>query len=106
MTWLQDRSRAHVEDSLLSLLRPLDRKLRRGAVRVVAEGIVLDQRPDFAQAELLVPSLFRIIERTLAELDRLDGESTALIIAYQNALDETERRELLRRHLRATGAKG
>ncbi len=102
MTWLRDRSRAHVQESISRLLPPLDAKLRQDAIRVVAEAVVLDQRQDFDSPELLVSSLARVSERCIAEIGRLEGESASLLLAYQQALDEAERREILRRHLLAT----
>jgi hypothetical protein len=102
MTWLKDRSRALVEESLSRLLSPLDARLRKDAIRVVAEEVVAEQRQDFDSAELLVASLARVSERCIAEIERLEAESASLLLAYQQALDESERQEVLRRHLVAT----
>lgn len=104
MTWLKDRSLAHVEQLLSRLLSPLDARLRKQAIRVVAESVVADQRQDFDSAELLVSSLALVAERCIAEISRLETESASLLVAYQRALDETERHEILRRHLLATNA--
>jgi gamma-polyglutamate synthase len=102
MTWLRDRSLAHVEEALGGLLPPLDAKLRHRSIHVVAEAVVLDQRQDFDSPELLVSSLARVADRSLGEIERFENESAALLVSYQQALDEAERREVLRRHLRAT----
>jgi gamma-polyglutamate synthase len=102
MTWLRERSLAHVEAAMARLLTPLDARLRRHAIHVVAQAVVLDQRQDFDSPELLVSSLARVTERSLAEIERLESESASLLLSYQQALDESERREVLRRHLRAT----
>lgn len=102
MNWLQRRSNAHVEELLARLLPPLDALLRRDAIRVVAEAVVLDQRQDFDSPEILITTLTKVTQRSAAEIERLEGESSALLLAYQQSLDEAERREVLKRHLRAT----
>src|SRR6185436_3943472 len=88
---------------LAAYLSPLDTRLRQRALGAVALAIVLDTQHDHEREEALLAALGRIAQRCLAQVERVEAESAALLVSYQKALDERERRELLARTLTAAG---
>ncbi|HWO13002.1 MAG TPA: HEAT repeat domain-containing protein [Polyangiaceae bacterium] len=84
-------------------LSPLDARLRQRAVRAVAQAVVLDTLHDHDRDEATLAALARIAQRCLGEVERLEAESGALLVGFQRAADERERRELLIRTLTASG---
>jgi hypothetical protein len=106
VSWLVDRAVARLAEELAEHLTPLEARLRKRAISAVAEAVVHDTRHDYAADEALVAALARVAERCLAEVERIDAESSALFVSYQQALDERERRELLTRTLTATERPG
>ncbi|HEU4582984.1 MAG TPA: capsule biosynthesis protein CapB [Polyangiaceae bacterium] len=103
MSWLLERAAKRLATDLSAHLSPLDLRLRQRALRVVAEAVVLDTHHDHEREEALFSALTRVAQRCLAEVERIEGESAALLVSYQKALDERERRELLVRTLTASG---
>lgn len=101
MKWLQARQANALEGELAARLRPLDAMLRKRAIGRVAAQVTTDPDRDFRNLEQLTISLINISKSCLSELSRLEHESSSLLVAYQQAFDETERREILRRHLTA-----
>ena len=102
-SWLLERAAKRLATELSVHLSPLDLRLRQRALGVVAEAVVLDTRHDHEREEALFAALARVAQRCLAEVERIEGESAALLVGYQKALDERERRELLSRTLTASG---
>lgn len=103
MSWLLERAARRLAGELAVYLSPLDARLRKRALGAVALAIVLDTHHDHEREEALLAALGRIAQRCLAEVERVEAESSALLVGYQKALDERERRELLVRTLTAAG---
>ncbi|MEY4547183.1 MAG: hypothetical protein RL685_3378 [Pseudomonadota bacterium] len=103
MSWLVERATSKLAKELCAFLSPLDVRLRQRAIHTIAEAVVLDTRHDHEREEALFAALARTAQRCLAEVERVEGESAALLVDYQKALDERERREVLGKALTAAG---
>jgi poly-gamma-glutamate synthase PgsB/CapB len=99
MTWLKDRQQRVLETELAAQLKPLDALLRKPAIRKIAAALTSDSEHDQPTLEHRCVSLIRISESCLSEALRIEAESSNLLIGYQQALDETERQEILRKCL-------
>jgi gamma-polyglutamate synthase len=99
MTWLRVRQLRVLETELAAQLKPLDALLRKPAIRSVAAALASNAELDQPSLEHRCVSLIRISESCLSEALRIEAESSNLLISYQQALDESERQEILRKHL-------
>ncbi|AUX47289.1 capsule biosynthesis protein CapB [Sorangium cellulosum] len=85
-----------IEDSL----PPLEARLRPRAVDAVVARVTADLGDEEHPKPALLAALARCADGAVAEVDRLRGAESALVIAYQSAATPAERRELLARQLR------
>ena len=86
---------------LFESITPLMAKLRVATVEFIAANIAAELGPGPHPAVTLIGQLVRIADVAVGELDRLNGESASLMVAYQAVSDPEEKRKILVDHLRA-----
>ncbi len=93
------------EQKLASRIRaampPLDARLRRRAVRELAAQTVAEIADDGASTPALIAALLRLADAAVGEVERLERQAAALLLAYQSALGSNERREVVLDYLRS-----
>jgi poly-gamma-glutamate synthase PgsB/CapB len=96
-----------LEADIHRALPALDARLRQGSIAAVAERCLAEMGDGDKSALARIAALSRVMDAGVGEVDRLERQGSALLVAYQSALDAREKREILVRHLRenADGAR-
>ncbi|MDC0748206.1 capsule biosynthesis protein CapB [Polyangium mundeleinium] len=87
---------------LFQSVSPLMAKLRAPTVERIAENIAAELGPGPHPPGIMIASLVRAADVAVGELDRLNGEAASLMVAYQGAATDEDKRKLLIDHLRAS----
>jgi poly-gamma-glutamate synthase PgsB/CapB len=88
-----------LSDSIL----PIVAKCREKTVDFISAHISAELGPGPHPPVALIAQLVRVADAAVGELDRLNGEAAALMVAYQSAATDEDKRKILIDHLRASG---
>jgi len=86
---------------LFESITPLEAKLRVPTVETIAAHIAAELGPGPHPKVALIAQLVRAADAAVGELDRLNGEAAALMVAYQAASSPEDKRKILVDHLTA-----